>query len=81
MLARNPLARIRQNAGLKTAGEAARCLKISRVHLLNIERGRGGASWDLVQRMAKLYSASETDIQDAIRKGHKSLLKRMLKSA
>jgi transcriptional regulator with XRE-family HTH domain len=81
MLARNPLARIRQNAGLKTAGEAARCLFISRVHLLNIERGRNGASEELIARMAKLYSTTATDIQDAIRRGHKSLLKRMLKSA
>jgi hypothetical protein len=74
----NPLARIYTGAGFKTAALAAKACYVSRVHMLNLGRGRNGASDELIARMAKAFSCTETDIRDAIKLAQKRLYKRSL---
>lgn len=80
MIPNNPLALIRYRAGLATAREAAEKLGCSRIHLLNIERGRNGAGAGLLAKMAKLYQTDEAKIVRAILRAKKSLLERSLRS-
>lgn len=80
-LTRNPLARIRIEAGFDTAQVAATALDISRVHLLNVERGRAGASPRLISSMASAYGVEPQLIIDAIRHSRRDLLKRMMEVA
>ena len=80
-LVRNPLAKIRQAGGFATAQAAADKLGCSRVHLLNVERGRAGASWDLISKMMAAYGATETQIRVAVRKSRRELLRRMIEAA
>lgn len=72
------LAQIRVKAGYKTAQDAADLLGISRVHLLGIERGKGGPSEDLLQRMATLYRMDPLELMGKIRNAQRRLWRRQL---
>ncbi len=77
-LVRSPLGRIRKEAGFPSARLAAERLGVSEVHLSNIERGRQGASEELIAKMAQEYGVEPEKIILAVNKGRKDLLKRWL---
>lgn len=77
----HPLADIRRAAGYGSAAEAAKVLMVSRVHLLNIERGFSHGSPALIKRMAETYHASAPRIEKAIASARRRLLERMLESS
>jgi transcriptional regulator with XRE-family HTH domain len=79
-LVRTPLAKFRMAAGIGTAEQAAKLLDCSRSHLLHIERGRYGASRELMAAMAKIYGVSESKIHEAIRSARKDLARRIADS-
>lgn len=77
MRRRSRIARMRAQAGFKSAKSAATQLEVSTVHLHNIERGAAGASEPLIEKMSKLFDFPIDRIRAAIREQRKYLLKRM----
>lgn len=77
----HPLADIRRAAGYASAAEAAKVLTVSRVHLLNIERGFSHGSLALITRMAAIYSVTPAKVEKAIAFARRRLLERMLEAS
>lgn len=77
-MVRFPLSKLRVSCGILTLEEGAKELKISRVHLANLERGRAGASPDLITRMAGLYRVPEKEIERLIGLAQRALYRRQL---
>lgn len=77
-LTRNPLAAIRVRAGYDTAQAAADRLDCSRLHVLNIERGRVGGSPALLAKMSRAYGVPIATLAKAIRSAQLALLIRKL---
>lgn len=78
-LVRTDLALARVAAGYETAAKAAEALAVSRMHLLNIERGRCGASDELFERMSALYQVRADWLKNLSRRAQRELLTRKLK--
>lgn len=76
----NPLAEIRIAAGFRTVEEARLKLKCSRFHLLNVERGRCGASEALIGRMSQAYGVEPALVRETIRRSRQDLLERQVKA-
>lgn len=81
MLVLNPLAKLRIQAGFKTALEAATRLEVSRVHLLNVEQGRAKPSDKLRDKLAQLYQQDPQTIHNAYHQARQRILQNELGSA
>jgi len=75
----NPLSalgQLRRKAGFSSQEDAAQALGCSKIHIAELERGSGGPSKTLLQRMAKLYRVPVKKLETVILKERKGLFKR-----
>ena len=80
-LSGNALATLGQKAGFLTGEERAKACKVSRSHLMHVERGSVWPSADLIDRMAAAYNRPVELIERAAAEARESLARRMLDQA
>lgn len=77
-MTRSEIAQHRLAAGYPNAAAAATDLGVSRIHLLEIEEGRGSPSNSLLERMAERYGRSAKTLQRALKAARIEHLEREL---
>lgn len=80
LLIKTELARARFNAGFSSAKKAAEEIGINYQHLLNIERGRTGASDPVWEIMARLYQVPADELKAMNLRAQKVLMERRLRA-
>lgn len=79
----SPLAKMRRRCiprwpGFSSQERTAERLRISKIHLAQVETGKTACSDDLIERMAKLYEVQFETVKRAMREARRGYLERQL---